>query len=153
MAAGSARWIDPERLQAQVEELAQFGRRGETGVSRLVYSPEWVAAQDRIAAWMATAGLRVERDAAGNVWGYLDGRERTQPIIATGSHIDSQNPGGRFDGALGVIAGVAALARAEGALRPTPTDAGGRLPGGRRGLALRGRQFLGLASDHRAYSP
>jgi allantoate deiminase len=79
-------------------------------VARLVYSPEWVAAQDQVAAWMGEAGLRVERDAAGNVWGYLDGRDRALGIIATGSHIDSQNPGGRFDGALGVVAAVAALA-------------------------------------------
>ena len=60
---------------------------------------------------MDEAGLRVERDAVGNVWGYLDGRDREQPIVATGSHIDSQNPGGRFDGALGVVAGIARAAR------------------------------------------
>ena len=109
MAEGSARWIDPDQLQAHVAGLAQFGRRGETGVARLVYSPEWVAAQDQVVEWITAAGLRVERDAAGNVWGYLGGREPTQPVIATGSHIDSQNPGGRFDGTLGVVAGIAAL--------------------------------------------
>ena len=64
----------------------------------------------QVAAWMADADLRVERDAVGNVWGYLDGRNRDAGIIATGSHIDSQNPGGRFDGALGVVAGIVALA-------------------------------------------
>ncbi|MFT4039026.1 MAG: Zn-dependent hydrolase [Thermomicrobiales bacterium] len=101
-------WIDPGDIERAIEELAEFGARGETGVARLVYSPEWSAAQDQVAAWMQEAGLRVERDAVGNVWGYLDG---TEPggVIATGSHIDSQNPGGRFDGALGVVGGVAAL--------------------------------------------
>src|SRR5947207_12954926 len=104
MGDAGARWIDAGRIERDIERLAEYGASGETGVVRLVYSPEWVAAQDQVAAWMVECGLRVERDAVGNVWGYLDGREREQPIIATGSHIDSQNPGGRFDGALGVIA-------------------------------------------------
>ena len=104
------RWIDPERVESAIAALAEHGARGETGVARLVYSPEWVAAQDQVAAWMSEGGLRVERDTVGNVWGYLDGRQGDLPIIATGSHIDSQNPGGRFDGALGVVAGITALA-------------------------------------------
>jgi allantoate deiminase len=112
-ADANGRWIDPRRVESAIQELSQYGAHGETGVARLVYSPEWVAAQDRVATWMEESGLRVERDAVGNVWGYLDGRDREQPIVATGSHIDSQNPGGRFDGALGVIAGILAV----GALR------------------------------------
>jgi allantoate deiminase len=89
-------------------ELARDGAYGETGVWRTAYSPEWVAAQDRVAAWMAEAGLEVRRDAVGSVWGTLAGGEGG-PVIATGSHIDSQTPGGRYDGALGVIAGLVAL--------------------------------------------
>ena len=110
MVEDNERWIDPQRVETYIQELAQYGAHGETGVARLVYSPEWVAAQDRVAAWMEEGGLRVERDAVGNVWGYLDGRNPEHPIIVTGSHIDSQNPGGRFDGALGVVAGIAAAA-------------------------------------------
>ncbi len=110
MADTTGRWIDPERIESTIAALAEHGAHGETGVARLVYSPEWVAAQDQVAAWMEEGGLRVERDAVGNVWGYLDGRDREAGMIVTGSHIDSQNPGGRFDGALGVIAGVTALA-------------------------------------------
>ncbi|MFN8664570.1 MAG: Zn-dependent hydrolase [Thermomicrobiales bacterium] len=102
------RWIEPAQVARAIEDLAEFGARGETGVARLVYSPEWSAAQDQVAAWMAEAGLRVERDAVGNVWGYLDGAANGG-VLATGSHIDSQNPGGRFDGALGVVGGIAAL--------------------------------------------
>jgi allantoate deiminase len=107
------RWIDPRRVESSIQELSQYGAYGETGVARLVYSPEWIAAQDQVAGWMEESGLRVERDAVGNVWGFLDGFDREQPILATGSHIDSQNPGGRFDGALGVVAGILAA----GALR------------------------------------
>ena len=108
-ADANGRWIDPRRVESAIQELSQYGAHGETGVARLVYSPEWVAAQDQVAAWMEESGLRVEQDAVGNVWGYLDGGDREQPIVATGSHIDSQNPGGRFDGALGVIAGILAV--------------------------------------------
>ncbi len=112
-ADANGRWIDPRRVESFIQELSQYGAHGETGVARLVYSPEWVAAQDQVATWMEESGLRVERDAVGNVWGYLDGPDREQPIVASGSHIDSQNPGGRFDGALGVVAGILAV----GALR------------------------------------
>ncbi|MCA9880508.1 MAG: Zn-dependent hydrolase [Thermomicrobiales bacterium] len=108
MTTATERWIDPAQMERAIDELAEFGARGETGVARLVYSPEWTAAQDQAAAWMAEAGLRVERDAVGNIWGYQDGTA-DGGVIATGSHIDSQNPGGRFDGALGVVGGIAAL--------------------------------------------
>jgi allantoate deiminase len=103
------RWIDAAQIDSNIQALAEHGARGETGVARLVYSPEWSAAQADVASWMEEAGLRVERDAVGNVWGYLEGRRPRDPLIATGSHIDSQNPGGRFDGALGVITAIAAL--------------------------------------------
>jgi allantoate deiminase len=100
--------VDAGRVERLLLELARDGAYGETGVWRTAYSPEWVAAQDRVAAWMTEAGLDVRRDAVGSVWGRLAGGEGG-PVIATGSHIDSQTPGGRYDGALGVIAGLVAL--------------------------------------------
>src|SRR5689334_19670394 len=51
MGEQSALWIDPGRLEAYITELAECGAYGETGVARLVYSPEWVAAQERVADW------------------------------------------------------------------------------------------------------
>jgi allantoate deiminase len=110
--------IDPAVVERRIFDLARFGAVGETGVARAVYTPEWVAAQDRVAAWCEEAGLSVRRDAVGNVWGRLEGTE-PGPAIVTGSHVDSQTPGGRYDGALGVIAGVTALgALAEHCGRP-----------------------------------
>jgi allantoate deiminase len=110
--------IDPALIDRYIAGLAKFGAHGETGVWRTVYSPEWVAAQDQVAAWMDEAGLEVRRDAVGNVWGRLPGSEGGKSI-ASGSHIDSQRPGGRFDGALGVIAALAAV-RALKEQRGTP---------------------------------
>ncbi|MGI9253461.1 MAG: Zn-dependent hydrolase [Thermomicrobiales bacterium] len=102
------RVIDPQRIESMIETLSHFGAWGETGVSRLVYSNEWSSAQQQVANWMDAAGLEVETDAVGNVWGWRRGSE-PGPAIVTGSHIDSQKPGGRFDGALGVVASLAAV--------------------------------------------
>jgi allantoate deiminase len=100
--------IDGARVERLVLDLARFGAWGETGVWRTVYSPEWVQASDLYAAWCAEAGLDVHRDAVGNVWGRLEGTE-PGPSIVSGSHTDSQRPGGRYDGALGAIAGLVAI--------------------------------------------
>jgi allantoate deiminase len=100
--------VDPALVERYLLELAQHGAYGETGVWRTAYSPEWVAAQDQVSAWLEDAGLEVRSDAVGNVWGRLAGAEGGR-VVATGSHVDSQNPGGRYDGALGVIAGIVAL--------------------------------------------
>jgi len=100
--------VDANLVERYVLELAQHGAHGETGVWRTAYSPEWVAAQNQIAEWFGEAGLDVHRDAVGNVWGRLAG-DREHPVVASGSHIDSQTPGGRYDGALGVIGALVAL--------------------------------------------
>lgn len=99
--------IDPSRVERHVLELARHGQAGATGVRRPVYSPAWVSAQATVAAWYADAGLTVWRDAVGNVWGRLPGADAGSAIV-TGSHIDTQLPGGRYDGALGIIAGLLA---------------------------------------------
>ena len=100
--------LDPALVDRYLFELARHGAHGETGVWRTAYSPEWVAAQAQVSGWLEDAGLEVRRDAVGNVWGRLSGSE-PGPVVATGSHVDSQNPGGRYDGALGVIAALVAL--------------------------------------------
>ena len=100
--------IDPRLVERYLLELARHGAHGETGVSRPVYSPQWIAAQDQVAMWCSEAGLEVRRDAVGNVWGRLAGSQQTGAIV-TGSHIDSQTPGGRYDGALGVVAALVAI--------------------------------------------
>lgn len=100
--------IDPALVESRIMALAEHGAHGETGVWRTVYSPEWVAATDLYAAWCAEAGLTVSRDAVGNVWGRLEGSDGGKAIVS-GSHIDSQRPGGRYDGALGALAGLIAI--------------------------------------------
>ena len=106
----SAFTFDPREVEGYLLALAQDGACGATGVCRPVYSPAWVAAQQRLAGWAAAAGLSVRQDAVGNVWARLAGTAGG-PVIATGSHLDSQLPGGRYDGVFGALGGVLALAR------------------------------------------
>lgn len=99
--------LDPALVERYVLDLARHGACAETGVCRAMYSPEWELAQRQVADWCVEAGMRVWRDAVGNQWGRLEGSE-PGPTVVTGSHIDTQLPGGRYDGALGVIAGILA---------------------------------------------
>src|SRR5262245_50041524 len=94
-AAGSRIEIDRQLVERFILELASFGAVGDTGVSRPVYSPAWVAATDRYAAWCSESGLEVRRDAVGNVSGVLAGSVGGGSIVS-GSHIDSQLSGGRY---------------------------------------------------------
>ena len=100
--------IDPQLVEQRVMALAAIGAHSGTGVWRTVYSPEWIAATDLYAAWCGEAGLSVKRDAVGNVWGRLEGSGGGKAIVS-GSHIDTQRPGGRYDGALGAIAALTAI--------------------------------------------
>ena len=108
MPVGDITDITGELVARYVDELAEIGAHGETGVWRTAYSPEWREAQDLVARWYADAGLEVREDPVGNVWGRLEGTDDGGGV-ASGSHIDSQTPGGRFDGALGVIAALLAV--------------------------------------------
>lgn len=101
-------YVSPEEVEQHVIGLATFGAYGETGVWRTVYSPEWVEATRQYKQWCTEAGLDAIEDAVGNIWGKLPGSEPGSSIV-TGSHIDSQKPGGRYDGALGALAGLIAL--------------------------------------------
>ncbi|MEO8667915.1 MAG: hydantoinase/carbamoylase family amidase [Bauldia sp.] len=101
--------LDPELIERRIMALAEHGAHSGTGVWRTVYSPEWVAATDLYAKWCAEAGLKVTRDAVGNIWGRLEGTGGGKAIVS-GSHIDTQRPGGRYDGALGALAGLIAIA-------------------------------------------
>ncbi len=100
--------VDPKLVENCILTLAQHGAYGETGVWRPVYTPEWVAAQETVAGWCRAAGMEVRQDAVGTLWGRVGGSEGGKSIV-TGSHIDSQIPGGRYDGALGVIAAYVAI--------------------------------------------
>jgi acetylornithine deacetylase/succinyl-diaminopimelate desuccinylase-like protein len=98
--------VGSKRVFDRLEELYRLG--GGRGANRPSGSPAEDAGHDLAAAWMEEAGLAVERDAAGNLLGRFPGRGAE---IWAGSHLDSVPDGGRFDGALGVVAAIEALER------------------------------------------
>ncbi len=100
--------FDPAAIEHLILTLGAIGAHSGTGVWRRVYDPEWVAAQALLAEWMGQAGTVVRQDAVGNLWGRVEGTEGGKAVVS-GSHIDSQCPGGRYDGALGVIAALVAV--------------------------------------------
>ncbi|HBR37150.1 MAG TPA: Zn-dependent hydrolase, partial [Sulfitobacter pontiacus] len=94
--------INPDRFLADLHKLRSFGAAGVgKGVIRPAYSDADVTARDWLADQMRDAGLRVEMDQMGNLFGLADG-----PSLLMGSHSDSQPEGGWLDGALGVIAAL-----------------------------------------------
>src|SRR5215211_5210483 len=108
MSAGPAISVDRDLVARSIEAFAHHGAHGETGVWRTVYSPAWVAAADHYAELGREFGLKVRQDAVGNVWATLPGTE-PGPAVVSGSHIDSQRPGGRYDGVLGALGALIAL--------------------------------------------
>lgn len=98
-----------KRVVGRLDELYAIG--GGEGANRVGDSAEEDEAHRLAAAWMAEAGLEVEQDAAGNLVGRLRGASPGLPEVWTGSHLDSVPRGGRFDGALGVVAGLEAVER------------------------------------------
>ena len=93
-----------ERLQADIEALTRM-TRPDVPYTRRAFSDEDRAARAWVAAEMRAAGLAVTVDAAANVIGRLPG-QGDGPSIMTGSHLDTVQAGGRFDGIAGVLAGL-----------------------------------------------
>lgn len=80
------------------------------GLTRTYLSPAYGAAQDRLAQWMVEAGLVVRRDAAMNLIGRYEGSDPDAPVLLIGSHLDSVRNAGRYDGPLGIMLGIEAVA-------------------------------------------
>jgi N-carbamoyl-L-amino-acid hydrolase len=98
--------IDGRRLAKRLDELAQVGRiEGTEGCCRLALTDADRAGRDLVVTWMGDLGLDVRVDGIGNVVAVLPGREDGPPVM-TGSHVDTVATGGRYDGNLGVLAGL-----------------------------------------------
>ena len=113
-AAGSASEHKPlrvntQRLLGRIAELGKIGEIDGGGVCRLALTDEDRQGRDRVCGWMRQLGLDVTIDAIGNVVGIRRGSEDLPPVM-TGSHIDTVRTGGRYDGNLGVLAGLEVMA-------------------------------------------
>jgi beta-ureidopropionase / N-carbamoyl-L-amino-acid hydrolase len=98
-----------ERLRRDFEALAEYHDPERPGWTRGAFSPPYVASRDWLAARMTEAGLTVRRDAANNLIGTLSGSKGDLPALVTGSHTDTVEGGGRFDGIIGVLGALEAV--------------------------------------------
>jgi len=95
--------INGKRLQQTLEEMAKIGATPGGGVQRLTLTDEDQAARDLFVKWLKEIDLDVTIDEMGNIFGRRAGTDNDLPPVMSGSHIDSQPKGGRFDGILGVM--------------------------------------------------
>ena len=100
--------INLPRLRRELEELSEIGKTPEGGVWRASFSESDMEARRWYLAHLEEAGLRHWTDAAGNIYARVGGGG---PAVVAGSHLDSVPNGGRFDGALGVMAAFECLRR------------------------------------------
>jgi beta-ureidopropionase / N-carbamoyl-L-amino-acid hydrolase len=112
-------WVDGSRLWNRLMDLARFGAREDGGVDRQTLTNAEIAARAQVISWGRALGLSPYTDAAANLFLRFEGSDPTLPPVLTGSHIDSQPTGGKFDGAYGVLAAFEAVeAMREAGLSP-----------------------------------
>lgn len=100
------------RLDAWIEHLAGFNSDpGAGGITREVYTPEYLAATDYVAQLMETVGLEVRLDSVGNLYGLWEGADPQLPRVLCGSHFDTTLNAGKYDGVVGVLGAVEAVDR------------------------------------------
>jgi len=98
--------VNGERLWASLMELARIGATAKGGVCRLAASDLDGEARRLFIRWCEEAGCTVRVDGIGNIFARRAGRDANLPPVMTGSHLDTQPTGGKFDGAYGVMAGL-----------------------------------------------
>ena len=101
--------LDGDRLWSNILSTACIGAHGKTGMNRLALSASDAEVREWFASECRALGCAVEVDDIGNMFAVLPGSKPGLATIAVGSHLDTQPAGGRFDGILGVLAGVEIL--------------------------------------------
>ena len=101
--------VDEQRLWQRHAEMAQIGAIPGNGVNRAALSKEDIAARKLLLSWAARRKFTVSVDGIGNLFVRRAGTDANAEPVMTGSHMDSQPRGGRFDGIYGVLAGLEAL--------------------------------------------
>ncbi len=98
--------VDGARLWHSLMEMARIGATPKGGVGRLALTDLDGRARDLFVRWSEAAGCAVRVDRMGNIFARRPGADDTLPPVMTGSHLDTQPLGGKFDGAYGVLAGL-----------------------------------------------
>ncbi len=98
--------IDGDRLWQSIMDIAEIGPTEKGGSRRLALTDLDREARDLFVDWCKAAGCTVSVDQMGNIFARRAGRDDSLPPVVTGSHLDTQPTGGKFDGIFGVLAGL-----------------------------------------------
>jgi N-carbamoyl-L-amino-acid hydrolase len=98
--------IDGDRLWRSLMEIGEIGGTEKGGCCRLALTDLDAQARDLFISWCQAAGCAVTIDKLGNIFARRPGRDNSLPPVMTGSHLDTVPTGGKFDGILGVMAGL-----------------------------------------------
>ncbi|HWF72166.1 MAG TPA: hydantoinase/carbamoylase family amidase, partial [Solirubrobacteraceae bacterium] len=97
-------------VNGQIEQLAQINSDpGAGGITREVFTADYMAATAYVSNLMHEAGLTVRVDPFGNLFGRFEGSDPDAPAVMTGSHIDTTLNAGAYDGVLGVLGAIEAV--------------------------------------------
>src|SRR5258706_14801650 len=98
--------VDARRYWQSVERSAQIGIGRPGGLARIALNDADKQMRDEFVGWCKEAGCTVTVDGVGNIFARRAGTDDTLPPVMIGSHLDTQVNGGRYDGIVGVLAGV-----------------------------------------------
>lgn len=148
--------INESRFLKNLADLSRIGATADGGVNRPAFSDDDLACRHWFEEKAAAAGLTVLTDGAGNQTALWQPRETSRPKILVGSHLDSVPNGGRFDGALGVLAALEAVQTIKDSEMAIPfdlevvnfTDEEGTILG-----ELGSQAFIGSLTSHKLQQP
>lgn len=98
--------INGDRLWQRLMSMARIGATQKGGCNRQALTTEDKLGRDLFIQWCETAGCQVRVDEMGNIFARRQGEDADMPPVVTGSHLDTQPTGGKFDGVYGVLAGL-----------------------------------------------
>lgn len=101
--------LTEEVIVDMLNELGSFGADPKGGISRFLYSKEWIDAQNFLKKKMENEGLQTNFDEVGNLFGRLEGSKYPDETILSGSHVDTVRNGGHYDGQLGITTAFLAI--------------------------------------------
>lgn len=101
--------INPRRLLRDLNAVSRIGLGAHGSVTRLVFSIKELRSRQFLIHLMRQAGLQIQVDRIGNIFGRLNGRSPKSPAVLVGSHLDTVLHGGKFDGTMGVIGALEAV--------------------------------------------
>ncbi|MFC6978662.1 hypothetical protein [Microbulbifer taiwanensis] len=109
MTASSNLSVNGQRLWDSLMEMATIGATDRGGCNRQALTDLDRDGRDLFVRWCREAGCSIDVDAMGNIFARRPGRNPDLPPVLTGSHLDTQPTGGKFDGVYGVLAGLEVL--------------------------------------------